>query len=116
MNLFPSMKGVQDDPTFLVLGGLSVLVVLVALYLGGWKYITGTALLAVYLVLGLVTLLTGFFAVVEFIAVLAAPPDRRGVHLTWGFIMTASTLLNHVYSRLITSASTPVGRFLQKLQ
>ncbi len=59
MNVSSAMRDFTDDPTFFVLGSLSVLVVLVALYRGGWKYITGTVLGAANLVLNLVTLFTG---------------------------------------------------------
>src|SRR5262249_19497207 len=115
MSMFP-VKGMSGDPTFLALGALSLLVVLVALYLDGWKVITGSALGLVNLALRLAATFTLFFAAVERVHGLFGPPSRRSVHFTWAVIMTASSLLNRVYWGLVNDGSTPGGRFLKNLK
>lgn len=110
---FPS-KGLLEDPAFLLLGAVSLVFLLVVLYRGAWRYVTGILLGLVNTAILGVWFYTILLAFIEYVGVLTGPPGRKAVSLVWALIMTAfAAVIPYVFG-LLNSDDSRLGRFLKQ--
>ena len=81
--------GDLGNPDFLLLGAASLVVVLIFLYRGGWRFLTDFALGIASMVYGFAMLLGLLAAPVLYLTALCGRPEERAVRLIWALAVTA---------------------------
>ena len=100
-----------DDPTSLVIGCVSMLIVLAALYRGGWRYVTHFAVMGLAMAVFLAYVLGGIAAAVYFLYALFGQVEGRGVNFLRGISIVAAMLVGH----RVMAGDNVFNRFIAKL-
>jgi hypothetical protein len=108
---FVEAHGDVGDPLFVVVGAAAMLVVLITLYRGGWRYVTSLVLFVLGLLLT-IAMLTGLaVAVAKYHGAVFGPAESRANDLIWALIITAAEVVT-----LACVTNGRLGRFLDKLR
>jgi hypothetical protein len=86
--------GDLGNPTFLLLGVASLVVVLMFLHGGGWRLLTHFVLEIASTCYGFAMGLALFATPVLYLAAICGPPEARAVRLIWALILTAWFVLS----------------------
>ncbi len=86
--------GDLGNPTFLLLGAASLVVVLMFLHGGGWRLLTEFVLGIASTCYGFAMALALFATPVLYLAAVCGAPEARAVRLIWALILTAWFVLS----------------------